>query len=71
MRDMLRRINHEQEKKNTFQTPAPNPRFGALSQLTPNKFQFGKNSNNQQKVINGGIVMQNLYQHQQLATELS
>jgi hypothetical protein len=29
MRDMLRRVNREQDKISTFQTPAPNPRFSS------------------------------------------
>lgn len=58
MRDTLRRVNQEQDKLSTFQTPAPNPRFGALSAFQ--KFNFSKGEAKQTLKLTGGIVMKNI-----------
>jgi hypothetical protein len=51
MREMVKRVNAEQDKKSTFQTPLPNPKFfGQKRQL----------DSGQQKHLKG-IVVQNLY----------
>ncbi|CDW84831.1 protein kinase domain containing protein [Stylonychia lemnae] len=59
MRDEIRKVNAEQDKMNTFQTPLPQPKFFGSKKLYENA---GK-----QKVI-GGVVLQNLYNNQNYNT---
>ena len=48
MRDQIKKVNEEQDKLSTFQTPLPNPRFNSQRRLL--------DGSSQQKVI-GGIVV--------------
>ena len=54
MRELVKKVNSEEDKQNTFKTPMPNPKF-------QNKRRVQGALSDSQKVI-GGVIMHNLYQ---------